>query len=277
MKTEIQFVAAFSLAACIGFAAAQATPQATSQQLQQFTVLRTGHLVAATESLTDAEVNCSIEGMGGGATMQCRRNGATKGSYHYNTALVVDSGGVGYVVACRVPLVLVLCKKLDTGTTVDGRIDKGILALADGDKVRRYQILTSANVGPLPLSPPPSSNHPAQVHSAPPPDVATAPPSNSPNSAKTESRQSEFSSDPSAPCASSTSACVTFVSEPQGADIYVDGKFMGSTPSMIILPAGSHELRIEAERFTPWKRTLEASAGNKVTIRATLQSPAPRN
>jgi hypothetical protein len=67
------------------------------------------------------------------------------------------------------------------------------------------------------------------------------------------------------------------VSEPQGADIYVDGKFMGDTPSMIILAAGSHELRIEAERFTPWSRTFEASAGNKVTIRATLHSQVPQN
>jgi hypothetical protein len=276
MKTKILCLAALSLTACVTFVAAQA-PQTPSQKAEQFTVLRTGHFVAGTESLTNTDVNCSIAGAGGGATMQCRRAGAAKGSYHYDSALVVDSAGVGYVIACRVPLILVLCKKLDTGSMVEGRIDKGILAMTDGDKVRRYQILTSANVGPLPLSQPLSSQSPAQVRSAPPPDVAPASSSNSPNDKKAERRQAEVSNDPSVACTSSTSACVTFVSEPQGADIYVDGKFMGNTPSMIILSVGSHELRIEAERFTPWSRTLEASAGNKVTIRAMLQSQAPRN
>jgi len=277
MRTKILCLAALSLTACVSFAAAQAAPQAPNEQAQQFTVLRTSHLIAGTESLTSADVNCSIAGAGGGATMQCRRAGAAKGSYHFNTALVVDPSGVGYVIACRVPLILVLCKKLDTGTVVEGRIDKGILAMADGDKVRRYQILTSANVGPLPLSQPPSSKSPAKVGSQPPADVAPAPSSNSPNDKKAQSLQAELPNDPSAACASSTGACVTFVSEPQGADIYVDGKFMGNTPSMIILAAGSHELRVEAERFTPWSRTLETSAGNNVTIRATLQSQAPRN
>jgi hypothetical protein len=253
-----------------------AAPQAPNEQAQQFTVLRTGHLIAGTESLTNKEANCSITGAGGGADMQCRGAGATKNSYHYNTALVVDPNSVAYVIACRVPLILVLCKKLDTGSVVEGRMDKALLAITDGNKVRRYQILTSANVGPLPLSQSPPAKSPAQVRSEPTPTVAPGPSSNSPNN-NARSPQAELPNDPSAACASSTGACVTFISEPQGADIYVDEKFMGDTPSMIILPAGSHELRIEAERFTPWSRTIEASAGNKVTIRATLQSQVPRN
>ena len=76
-------------------------------------------------------------------------------------------------------------------------------------------------------------------------------------------------------CAPSADACVTFVSEPQGADIYVDGKFVGNTPSMLNLAMGSHEIRIESEHFKPWARTLETSAGSKITIRAPLQAAAP--
>ena len=117
-------------------------------------MLRTGRLVAGTQDLTNAEANCSIAGTGGGATMQCRPSTA-KTLYNYNTALVVEANGVAYVIACRVPLILVLCKKLDTGSVVEGRMDKALLAITDGNKVRRYQILTSANVGPLPLSQPP--------------------------------------------------------------------------------------------------------------------------
>jgi hypothetical protein len=63
---------------------------------------------------------------------------------------------------------------------------------------------------------------------------------------------------------------VTFVSEPPGADIYVDGKFFGNTPSTLALPAGSHEIRVEADRFAPWTRTLASTTGSTVTIHATL-------
>jgi PEGA domain len=278
MRTKIPCFAAFYFMACLSFAAAPATPQAPNEQAQQFTVLRTGHLVAGTQSLTNAEANCSIAGAGGGATMQCRASGATaKALYHYNTALVVETNGLAYVISCRIPLIAISCKKLDSGSVVEGRVDKGLLAIADGDKVRRYQILTSANVGPLPLSQPPPSKSPAQARSEPPPAAITAPSSNSPNNKKAESQQAERSNDPSAACMSPTGACITFVSEPQGADIYVDGKFMGNTPSMIVLAAGSHELRIEAENFAPWNRPLEASAGSKVTIRAALQPRVPQN
>ena len=56
----------------------------------------------------------------------------------------------------------------------------------------------------------------------------------------------------------------------QGADIYVDGKFVGNTPSTLALPAGSHEIRVEADQFAPWTRTLASTTGSTVTIHAAL-------
>jgi len=274
MWIKIRCVVALSFMACVGFAAAQAGPQATSNPAQQFTVVRTGHFIAGTESLTSADANCTIAGAGYGATLQCRAAGPTKGSYHYNTALVVDPNGRGYVIACRVPLILVLCKKLEIGTVVEGRMDKGVLAISDGDKVRRYWILTSANVGALPVSEDPTAKSAAQSRAEPNPTAASEPSSSNPGA---EKQSAEYSNEPFAACTSSTAACVMFTSEPQGADIYVDGKFVGNTPSMILMAAGSHILRVEAETFAPWSRTFEASAGNKVTIRATLQAESPRN
>jgi hypothetical protein len=260
----------------MGFAAAQSGPQATSNPAEQFTVVRTGHFIAGTESLTSADANCTVAGAGYGATMQCRAAGPTKGSYHYNTALVVRPDGLGYVIACRVPLILVLCKKLEIGTVVEGRMDKGVLAISDGDKIRRYWILTSANVGSLPVSEDPAAKSGTQTRPEPNPAAASEPPSGNP-AGRAEKQSGEHPDDPFATCTSSTAACVVFTSEPQGADIYIDGKFVGNTPSMILLAAGSHILRIEAETFAPWSRTFEASAGNKVTIHATLQAGSPHN
>ena len=54
------------------------------------------------------------------------------------------------------------------------------------------------------------------------------------------------------------------------ARIYVDGKFVGSTPSTLALPPGSHQIRIEVDKFKPWTRTLESNAGSTVSVRATL-------
>ncbi len=127
MINAISRIAALALIVGLGSMAAQAAPQAPGEPAQQFTVLRTGHFVGGAESLTSATAICSITGTGAAATMECRRAGTTKTSYHFNTALVVDAKGTAYVIACRVPLVLVLCKKLDDNSVIEARMDSGLL------------------------------------------------------------------------------------------------------------------------------------------------------
>lgn len=63
---------------------------------------------------------------------------------------------------------------------------------------------------------------------------------------------------------------VMFTSDPQGADIYVDEKFVGNTPSLVELAPGSHSVHIEMQGRKPWTRVLDVTAGNKVTIQAVL-------
>lgn len=69
------------------------------------------------------------------------------------------------------------------------------------------------------------------------------------------------------------SATVIVKSTPLGADINVDGKWMGSTPSTIQLAPGDHEVSIEKEGLTPWQRTMTVTAGGSTTIDATLVKP----
>jgi len=68
-------------------------------------------------------------------------------------------------------------------------------------------------------------------------------------------------------------ATVAIESTPPGADIDVDGKFMGNTPSTIPLPPGEHQVSIEKEGLRPWQRTMTVSAGARITIDATLEKP----
>ena len=68
-------------------------------------------------------------------------------------------------------------------------------------------------------------------------------------------------------------ATVIVKSTPPGADINVDGKYMGSTPSTIQLPPGEHEVSIEIEEMRPWQRTMTTTAGSSSTIDAKLVKP----
>src|SRR5437660_3269775 len=61
-------------------------------------------------------------------------------------------------------------------------------------------------------------------------------------------------------------------STPDGAEITVDDKYMGSTPSTLRLSAGDHKIKLEKPGFKPWERTLTASGGGTATVNATLET-----
>lgn len=73
------------------------------------------------------------------------------------------------------------------------------------------------------------------------------------------------------PAALPEPSTVSVKSSPDGADLTVDGKYMGSTPSTIRIAPGDHTILIEKPGFQPWQRTVTVSSGGFVTIDATLQ------
>jgi hypothetical protein len=70
--------------------------------------------------------------------------------------------------------------------------------------------------------------------------------------------------------ATTSMSSVTVKSTPDGADITVDGKYVGSTPSTVKLPSGDHTVKIEKSGFKAWERTMTVSPGGQITIDATL-------
>ncbi len=78
---------------------------------------------------------------------------------------------------------------------------------------------------------------------------------------------------PAAPAsvASENLATVVAKSNPDGADLTVDGKYMGSTPSTLRLSAGDHNILIEKAGMKAWQRTMTVSPGGIVTIDAQLE------
>jgi serine protease Do len=65
---------------------------------------------------------------------------------------------------------------------------------------------------------------------------------------------------------------IVVISDPESAEIFVDEKFHGNTPATLRLPAGSHEIVLKFPRHADWRRTLEVLRGNKVNLRATLET-----
>jgi PEGA domain len=63
---------------------------------------------------------------------------------------------------------------------------------------------------------------------------------------------------------------VEIKSAPDGADITVDDKYMGSTPSTLKLAPGDHKIKLEKPSFKIWERTLTVVAGATATVNVTL-------
>jgi hypothetical protein len=65
-------------------------------------------------------------------------------------------------------------------------------------------------------------------------------------------------------------ASISIKSTPDGADILLDGKFAGNTPSTIRIKAGDHTVRIELKGFSAWEKSLTVSADAQITLNANL-------
>jgi hypothetical protein len=66
-------------------------------------------------------------------------------------------------------------------------------------------------------------------------------------------------------------------STPPGADITVDGGFVGNTPSTVTIAPGAHQITVSKKGFANWTKTLNVTGGS-VHLSATLEAssvPAP--
>jgi hypothetical protein len=64
---------------------------------------------------------------------------------------------------------------------------------------------------------------------------------------------------------------VIIKSSPEGADILIGEKFVGSTPSTLRLKPGDHSISVSKSGFTIWKRTISLSSGSNITLDAALE------
>jgi hypothetical protein len=68
-----------------------------------------------------------------------------------------------------------------------------------------------------------------------------------------------------------TRTLILFSSVPPGAEIEMDGSFVGHTPSSIPVPPGEHSIRITKSGYRPWEHKVR-TVGGEVTIAAELEA-----
>ncbi len=66
-------------------------------------------------------------------------------------------------------------------------------------------------------------------------------------------------------------ASISFASEPAGAEIVIDGNFVGNTPSTLRVAAGRHVIELRLSGYQSWTRTMTVAPASTPSIRATLE------
>jgi len=179
-----------------------------------------------------------------------------------NTLLVQEGSEPPYRVSCAVDSKWSRCMPLLKGTSYDAKHDKhGLIVyyVDDVGKVRK-QLYTFVEGGgdsalataakAAPTSPAPASGATIQG-----PVVKSG---QAPAPEASRSTQQE-------------SVKCSFTSAPAGAEVTVDGRYVGSTPSVLSLSAGNHAVEVSLPGFATWKRDLTVSAGAELTVNAVLQ------
>jgi len=185
-----------------------------------------------------------------------------------NILLVQEGNSPPFHITCTNDSKWSRCLPLPKGESFDARREKrGILVYYVDDKGKvRGQLYTYVAGEAKPTTPEPAAQaqtQPAQTQqgqtqSSPAPTASAAPASTA------------ATAPASAPAVAVEVKC-SFSSTPSGADITLDGRFVGSTPSVLNLGTGKHVVVVSTPGFAEWKRELTVSPGSELTVNAVLE------
>lgn len=182
-----------------------------------------------------------------------------------NTLLVQEGNEPPFHIACTIDSKFSRCRPLPKGETFDARREKHgleVYYIDDKGKARKqlYTLVDKDGKAGPPATVAAVATQPALHAAAPPqnsPAPAPVPPTGSVQGVPTEKVRCNFSSTPS------------------GADITVDGKYVGNTPSEISVSTGTHVVVLSVPGFAEWKRELTVLSGSELTVSAVLQKGQP--
>jgi hypothetical protein len=161
-----------------------------------------------------------------------------------NTLLVQEGDGAPFRISCTIDSKWSRCTPLPKGETFDARREKhGIIVYyADDNGKARKQLYAL-------LDP--------EAAAKPGPAVAA--------------KGGQASTGVGVVAAPQGKVKCNFTSTPSGAEITLDGKYAGSTPSVVNVGTGNHVVVMSLPGFGDWKRDLAVSSGSELTVNAVLE------
>ncbi len=203
-----------------------------------------------------------------------------------STLLVQEGDNPPFRISCTIESRNSRCTPLPKGATFDAKREKKgvtVYYIDDKGKARSqlYKLVASdakarpaATVATVATQPVPAVAAPRQNSPAPAPAVppAAVPPQNSPAPAPARPAVAVQQVPPEK---GSEKVRCNFNSTPPGAEITVDWRYVGSTPSEIGLSIGTHVVVISMPGFAEWKRELTVEADSAVNVTANLQKTQP--
>jgi len=149
---------------------------------------------------------------------------------------------------------------LPIGQTFDARQDKhGITIFYEDEKggaSKQLYTVVAAAQAPQPATSP-ASTQSSSTQSSPPPATNAATPAQAAAPAAAQLNREKIK--------------CNFSSTPPGAEITLDGRYVGNTPSTVGVSTGTHVVVLFMPGFAQWKRELTVSDGSDLRISATLQ------
>ena len=185
-----------------------------------------------------------------------------------STLLVQEGNEPPFRISCTIESKFSRCTPLPKGESFDARKVKHGLAVyyVDDKGKERKQLYTLVNMGGK--AAPPAA---AEAVATQPVPAAVAPRQSSPAPTPTPS----IGSAPTVAPEKVENVKCNFSSTPPGAEITLDGKYVGNTPSEIAVATGTHVIVFSMPGFTPWKRELTVLPGSELTVSAILQKQQP--
>jgi hypothetical protein len=186
-----------------------------------------------------------------------------------STLLVQEDDKPPFRISCTIESRYSRCIPLPKGESFDARRAKHGLEVyyTDGKGKERRQLYTLVDAEVGKPAGGKSVPAPAAVAASP---VGAAPQQSSAAPVTAVGSVAAGSVQPALPEKEARVKC-DFSSTPAGADIMLDGKYVGSTPSQIDLVTGTHVIIFSMPGFAEWKRELTVLPGSALTVNAILQ------
>jgi len=192
-----------------------------------------------------------------------------------NTLLVQEGDEPPFRISCTIESRYSRCTPLPKGATFEARREKrGITVYYVDDKGKvRSQLYTLVAGG---AKGNPAAPAATRATAAAPASVApaTKAPAENTGPAPAENAGQAPAAAVAASSVRETVKC-SFSSTPSGAEVTLDGRYVGSTPSVLGLTVGTHVVVISMPGFAQWKRELTVASGSDVNVTASLQKTQP--